>query len=257
MRIAVIGGNRFVGKLLVDSLVETHEVTVFNRSASGNSYANVIKFDRDKDDINLIEFDCVVDMCLYTPRQFKAIKKSISKTTRYIFMSTGAVKYKDTFGLYAIEKEKVETELINTNLNYTIVRPSYIIGYGNYIMRIQHFIEKLINNETIEITDFPINLVDVEDVVNCLKHIILSLNNLNGKVYEIGSDNETTVNEIIDIIKEELNIKEYSVNKSGKCIFPNQHFEIDNSNIKMDFGIEFNDINNTIKSFIERWKNES
>ena len=227
MKIAVIGGNRFVGKLLVDNLVTLHTVTLFNRSVSGNSDANIVKFDRDVDDINLNEFDCIVDMCLYTSKQFEQIRKFIPKDIRYIFVSSGAVKYKDTFGSYAIEKEKIENELINTDLNYVIVRPSYIIGYGNHISRIQHFIDKLINNEIIETIDCPINLVDVIDVVNCLEHIILSTNNLRGKIYEIGSDEEVTVSEVINIIKKELNIKKHTVNKSTECIFPNQHFEIE------------------------------
>ena len=257
MNIAVIGGNRFTGKLLVDNLVRSHKVTLFNRSASGHVDASVIKFDRDIDDIDLNGFDCIVDMCLYTSKQFQLIKKFIPVGVRYIFISSVAVKYKDTFGTYAIEKEKIENELIDMDLNGIIVRPSYIIGYGNHIMRIQYFIDKLINNKVIKTVDCLINLVDVVDVVNCLEHIITSTDNLKGKIYEIGSDEEVTVNEIIDIIKKELNIKEYKTNKSTECIFPNQHFEVDNSNIKIDFGIEFNDINYSIKSFIERWKNES
>ena len=46
-------------------------------------------------------------MCLYTLEQFKLIKKSIPAQVRYIFVSSGAVRYKDTFGSYAIEKESI------------------------------------------------------------------------------------------------------------------------------------------------------
>ena len=116
MKIAIIGGNRFTGKRLVEKLVDSHKVTLFNRSASGGS--NVVKFDRNVDNINLNGFDCVVDMCLYTLEQFKLIKKSIPAQVRYIFVSSGAVRYKDTFGSYAVEKESIEKELKNTDLNY-------------------------------------------------------------------------------------------------------------------------------------------
>ena len=54
MKIAIIGGNRFTGKRLVEKLVDSHKVTLFNRSASGGS--NVVKFDRDVDNINLNGF---------------------------------------------------------------------------------------------------------------------------------------------------------------------------------------------------------
>jgi len=257
MKIAIIGGNRFTGKRLVEKLVGSHEVTLFNRSASGGS--NVVKFDRDVDNINLNGFDCVVDMCLYTLEQFKLIKKSIPAQVRYIFVSSVAVRYKDTFGSYAIEKENIEKELSDTNLNYIIVRPSYIVGYGNHIMRLEYFIDKLINGESIKIDngDCPINLVDVNDVAECLKHIILSTNNLRSKIYEIGNDTETTVNEIINIIKKELNVKEHTTQESDESVFPNQLFEMDNRNIKMEFGIKFSDVNHIIKSFIERWKSEN
>ena len=72
MNIAVIGGNRFVGKKLVESLVDKkHNVTIFNRSKSGHKDVTKVRFDRNKDEIDLRNFDCVVDMCLYTLEQFK------------------------------------------------------------------------------------------------------------------------------------------------------------------------------------------
>ena len=67
MKIAVLGGNRFTGKLLVDKLVDKHDVTIFNRSGTGNKKAQIFKFDRDEDKISLEEFDCIVDMCLAAP----------------------------------------------------------------------------------------------------------------------------------------------------------------------------------------------
>jgi len=258
MKIAVIGGNRFTGKRLVEKLIDLHKVTLFNRSASGDG-SNVVKFDRDVDEINLNGFDCIVDMCLYTLEQFNLIKKSIPTETRYIFVSSGAVRYKDTFGYYATEKENVEKELKNTDLNYTIVRPSYIVGYGNHITRLEYFIDKLFNGKSVKINDgnCPINLVDVNDVAECLKHIILSTNDLRGKIYEIGNDTETTINEVIDIIKKELNVKEHTIQESDESVFPNASFETDNKNIKMEFGIKFRNINHVVKSFVERWKSEN
>ena len=257
MKIAIIGGNRFTGKRLVEKLVNSHKVTLFNRSASGGS--NVVKFDRDVDNINLNGFDCVVDMCLYTLEQFKLIKKSIPAQVRYIFVSSGAVRYKDTFGSYAIEKESIEKELKNTDLNYTIVRPSHIVGYGSHIKRLEYFIDRLVDGESIKVGDknYPINLVDVDDVAECLKSIILSPKNLRGKTYEIGNDTETTVNEVINILKKELEIEEHTTRESDKAIFPNEPFETDNKNIKMEFGMKFRNINYIVKSFVERWKNEN
>ena len=126
-------------------------------------------------------------------------------------------------------------------------------------MRLEYFIDKLIGGEDIKIDNgnCPINLVDVEDVAECLEYIILSTNDLRGKVYEIGNDKETTTNEVINIIKEELNIEEHLTEESVESVFPNQPLKMDNRNIKAEFGIEFNDINYIVKSFVERWKSEN
>ena len=254
MKIAIIGGNRFTGKRLVEKLMDLNEDVLFNRSASGRP--NVVRFDRDTDNINLNSFDCIVDMCLYNLKQFKLIRESIPKKARYIFVSSGAVKYKNTFGSYAVEKESIENELRNTDLNYTIVRPSYIVGYGNHIKRLEYFIDRLVGGESIKVDngDCILNLVDVGDVAECLKLMVLSTNDLKGKIYEIGNDTETTVNEIIDIIKKELNIKKHIIQESIEDVFPNQPFKIDNKDVKKEFGIKFKDINYIIKSFIDNGK---
>ena len=55
MKILVIGGNRFVGKKLVERLItESHKVTVLNRSGTGPEGATKVKFDRNnKSDFNI------------------------------------------------------------------------------------------------------------------------------------------------------------------------------------------------------------
>jgi len=261
VNIAVIGGNRFVGKKLVESLVDKkHNVTIFNRSKSGHKDVTKVRFDRNKDEIDLRNFDCVVDMCLYTLEQFKSIKEHIPRDTRYIFVSSGAVKYKETFGEYATEKENVEMELKRTDLNYTIVRPSYIVGYGNHIRRLEYFIDKLISSKVISVdggSDYPINLVHADDVVKCFTNIISSTDSLSGKVYNVCGDEETTIDKIIETIKDELEIKEHITEHSSDFVFPNQSFEMDNTRTKQELNMKFTDIKHIIKLFIESWKNEN
>ena len=47
MTILILGGNRFVGKLLAESLLQsTNEITVFNRKGTGPKDCLVIKVDR-------------------------------------------------------------------------------------------------------------------------------------------------------------------------------------------------------------------
>ena len=263
MKIAIIGGNRFVGAHLTKILLDkSHEVTLFNRSASGDKQAKIVKFDRDVDKIKLNKFDCIVDMCLYSSEQFELIKKSIPKSTRYIFVSSGAVKYKKTFGWYATEKENIEKELSKMKLNYVIVRPSYVVGNGNHIMRLAYFASRLNNGLDIEINggvgDYPINLVWVEDVARCLSKIVMAEDELvENKTYNLCSDESITIDEIIKIMKEELNIKKHTIKDSLAAVFPKQPFEMDNKRTKTDIRFKFSDMRSVVKRFTKNWKNEN
>ena len=69
-----------MGKLLAKKLVELDlNVTVFNRSGTGPSGVNIIKGDRnnieDIKKINLVEYDYIIDMCLFKPEQYNLIEK--------------------------------------------------------------------------------------------------------------------------------------------------------------------------------------
>jgi len=259
MKIAIIGGNRFIGKKVVETLIDNkHDITIFNRSKSGHSKAKVIKFDRDEDKIDLKKFDCIIDMCLYTLKQFKLIKKYIPKKKHYIFISTGAIKYKKAFGPYAIEKEKIEKALAKTNLNYDIVRPSYVVGYGNHIPRLDYFVTFLSEGREIALPDgkgdYPINLVLVNDVAAAINRIISFKGKRENTLYNVCGSKSTTINEIIDIIKEELDIKEHKTVDSLASVFMNQVFEMDNTDTKKLLNMRFTSIKSIIKVFLKEWR---
>ena len=126
-KVLILGGNRFVGKLLAKSLLSLNiEVTVFNRKGTGLEGCNIIKGDRknleDLKQIDFNSFDCIVDMCLYNPKQFKLIEPLLNKNINYVFISSGAA-YEDpdiwpidennfllgieAYGNYGVEKAEV------------------------------------------------------------------------------------------------------------------------------------------------------
>ena len=259
MKVLIIGGNRFVGKKLVKTLLKNkNQVTVLNRSGTGPDGATKIKFDRNiKSDIlsfNFNKFDCIVDMCLFKPKQFNLIKDEIPTDVNYIFVSSGAVDYIDTksFGDYAIEKMDVEKSLSQTDLNYKIIRPSYIVGIGNHRPRLGYYINKLKNNEPISIDgdgDYPINLVFANDVVNCLIKLINN-NNKTCETYNICGNESVTINELINILKEELKINNHETIETKESLFPNQSFEFSNKKIKKDYGVNFTNLKVGIKQYI-------
>mgnify|MGYP003120537749 CR=1 FL=1 len=263
MKILVIGGNRFVGKKLVTTLLDiSHDVTVLNRSGTGPDGAKILKMDRnDEINYNFISFndyDCIVDMCLFKPEQFELIKNRISRATNYIFVSSGAVDYIDTnaFGDYAIEKMEIEKALSKSGFNYKIVRPSYIVGIGNHRPRLGYYISQLKNNKPIAINgdgNYPINLVFVDDVVDCLLELIHDPKQTY-KTYNICGDESITINDLIKYLKNELGIRNHKIVDTIDSLFPNQSFEFKNEEIKNDYGdIIFTDLKEGIKKYIEEY----
>jgi len=261
MKIAILGGNRFTGKLLVEKLVDDHDVTLFNRSQTGNKHAKIFKFDRDSDKIDFSEFDCIVDMCLYTKKQFTKIKKTIPKDTRYIFMSTGAVNYEQVYGEYAKQKRLIENTLSKSDLKYTIVRPSYIDGVGNHLQRISYLVQAIKRGYDIRIIGEgtnSVNIVWVEDVVKIIIKIINSADNVDGRTYDVCANESIVINDLIEIVKKELNIKEHKVSKQmTACSFPGEDFEMDNKITSKELRVKFSSVKFITKLIVKDMKNEN
>ena len=209
--VLVFGGNRFVGKHLVEELLEQgYNVDMFNRSATGPDYVmdtcegNIIQGDRNEPEdlakIDFTKYDCIVDMCLFFESQFDLIEDRIDKDTNYIFVSSGAAnsKYSEHYGDYGHDKKQVERRLQDSKLNYKIVRPSYIVGQGNHRPRLGYYMNKLIHREHIEIAGDGknvVNVVFVQDVVNQL----IRLATTQAKTYEMVEVVGDNI-EVIDLV---------------------------------------------------------
>ena len=126
-----------------------------------------------------------------------------------------------------------------------------------------YFIDKLKNNETIELSNnenYPINLVFVQDVVECLIKLVEDESRTYG-VYNICSDESITINKLIELIKFELNIENHKVQDDTElftafeklAMIPNQPFESDNSEIKEKYGISFTDVRAGIREYINEY----
>ena len=282
MKILILGGNRFVGKLLAEKLIEKNEiVTVFNRKGTGPDGCRIIPGDRNKiedlEKIKLETYDCIVDMCLYLPNKFKLMEPLLDKDVPYIFISSGAA-YKDTdiwpidenhkikgmevFGNYGKEKADVEKLLKQSNLEYyKILRPTYIVGEKNHNPRLGHYIKAIKDNIPIEVAgngDNIINLVFAEDVINCITSIIYNdpyLNTYSPIEYNVSSDEFLTVNSLIKIIASELNSKSKypKINyNSSKAILPYTHYGVfSNENIKIHYNIKFKKLKESLPSYID------
>ena len=266
-KVLIIGGNRFVGKSLSVRLLSCgYEVDVFNRTGtSADKNINIIKGDRNnKKDIEKIKFDqyhAIVDMCLYLPSQFDLIKNLISSETNYIFVSSGAAddRYSDSFGDYGRDKLKIENMLKLTNINFDIIRPSYIVGVGNHRPRIGYFIDKINNNEVIKVAGDgknSINIVFVEDVVKVLEKLVLR-DAPEMKTYDVSGDESFMVMELIQIIKERLKIFKsmeeikISKNRSDSVFYDFNFSAFNNENVCYDLNIDFTNIDDGLNNYME------
>lgn len=99
MRILVLGGTAFVGRAIVDDLVDRgHEVTFFSRGRTGSELFSELDKrigDRDTGDYAALHegrWDATVDVTAYVPRHVaQALDELGDRAGRYLFISTGSV----------------------------------------------------------------------------------------------------------------------------------------------------------------------
>ncbi len=268
MKIAVIGGNRFVGKALASEIGWAHRyntVDVFNRSGTGPWGVNVIQGDRNKredlEKINFKKYDFIVDMCLYNPEQYEKCADLIPNDTNYVFVSSGAAneKYHSVFGQYGTDKLKIEEMLHADGKNCKIVRPTYIVGNGNHIKRLGYYLGQLRKGRcAIEVDgdgEYEINLVFVQDVVECLFQLAVDKNKTM-KNYDICGDESISVNNLIHRLLKYYPT-EYNTTQSTDAPFKNTEFTaFDNSAIKQDYEVTFTTLDEGIEEYVKWFKEE-
>ena len=265
MKVIIIGGNRFVGKLLAYqlSLYSHIDITVINRSGTGPDNCTLIKCDRNtkefKQQLKNIAPDIVIDMCLYNLNQFNSIESLIEQDNlkKYIFISSIASKYK-AFGKYGIEKQLLEVAIKNSNLPYIILKPTYIIGEDDHTGRMVSYINNLLKSNKILVEgngNELINFVDVYDVCSIIYQLINS--DLINKEYEVGCNEMTSLNDLIyrlsSITKTEPNIQ-YNAKDSS---YANTKCFAINFKIKQDMNYSFIDFNKTLNRICNSYENRN
>jgi nucleoside-diphosphate-sugar epimerase len=262
-KILIFGGNRFVGKSLSKILLDKgYEVDVFNRSGtSADVNISAIRGDRnnveDIDKIDFKKYDCVVDMCLFFISQFDLIYKLMFKYTNYIFVSSGAAdhRYIEYYGEYGKEKLKIEEFLLDhADLNYQIVRPSYIVGENDHRARLDYYIDGVKNRKQIKIDGDgtnEINMVFVQDVVKVLEKLVDKDELDNDTLTVCGNDSFS----LLDLIKN-VNEKYYQkklnlVFNQEDAIIPKNTFVFDNTQTCIKLDMMFTDFYKGFKDYME------
>lgn len=205
MKILVIGGSYFLGRVFLIQAAKSHDITVVNRGTYSVEELCVhqIKGDRRNSSIwqeNTEEYDVIVDFCAYEKNDIATVLNNFSgKAKQYIFISTvdvyrrglGQIKNENTpfetraisgsageyiSGKIALEQELI-TECEKKNINYTILRPSIIYGPFNYAPREAAFIQLAVQNKMLpHITDAEgkFQFVYVKDVANAIIKCMLN-----------------------------------------------------------------------------------
>ena len=203
MKILIIGGSYFLGRVFTLLYRSGHELTLINRGSYSMKEFGVKEYHFDRHDTKALkeipydDYDVLIDFCAYQPGDIKTVMDNLNSNFRkYIFVSTADVykrgitglkdektpyeniRYSGEQGEYISGKIFLEKELINFScikgIPYGIVRPSLIYGPYSYTSQESEYIRKIIKGEEIVC---PFNsrgmfqLVYVKDVANAIMHI--------------------------------------------------------------------------------------
>lgn len=242
MKILVIGGSYFLGRVFTIEASKKHDLTLINRGTYPMKDFGVkeIQMDRNLIEKNSLlehkildqEFDAIVDFCAYQKGDIKKVLSAFKyNCKKYVFISTcevyerakgeiaenGELNYntqnypleiKDYIdGKVALENELVE-ECSRNNVSFTSVRPCMIYGPFNYAPRESYYIQSIIQkHEAIfpKETDSKFQFVYVKDVVNAILHICKS--NKMDIAYNICSPELLTYKRFSRILKEVADTK--------------------------------------------------
>lgn len=213
MRILIIGGSQFIGKILLEKLCldsKEHNVYVFNRGNHGiDAKFNVIRIIGDRlkgfEELKYIKFDIVFDTCGYKPTDFKHISQL--NFDSYVFVSSTAV-YEVSQKIEIDESSPIrnidnlrnltDAEIQDLNVdssNYgslkilceeklqairsrvVVVRPCVVLGKYENTGRLRKWFELIGNSETIQSPknrDLVFQFIDVRDLAKLMIDIALA-----------------------------------------------------------------------------------
>ena len=196
-RVLVIGGTLFIGRSLVEQLLERGDDVVILHRSAGTPYGDRVEeilCDRNdtaavRENLQGARYDIVFDNVYdfdrgTTGEQVAAAAAAVDVSGRYVFMSSMAVyghglDYEEADDLvppeypnpYAAQKADSERALFELHrehgLPVTALRPSFVYGPGNPYARETFFWDRLLDGRPVIIPEdgrSPMQWVHVEDV---------------------------------------------------------------------------------------------
>jgi 2'-hydroxyisoflavone reductase len=200
VRVLVVGGTRFVGRHIVQALLDAgHEVTLLHRGSGDEDPFDQAEHrhgDRDGDLAELAEgeWDATVDVSAYVPRQVRALGEALGRAGgrggRYLYISSiSAYAPTDTPGLTesaplaALADEDTEEVTGETygglkalceyaavevfGAQTLLVRPTYVIGPYDTTGRFTYWVRRLAEGGDVLAAgprDQPVQVIDGRDL---------------------------------------------------------------------------------------------
>lgn len=172
MKILVIGGSYFYGRVFVMLAAREHDVTVVNRGTYSMASLGARQIRGDRRDEGLWKgikekFDVIVDFCAYEKNDIAKVVQNMDEGIKqYVFISTADVyrrgirgrKNEETpletrafpgeagayiAGKVALEHE-IKEECAQRGIDYTVLRPAVLYGPYNYAPRESSYIQMMV-----------------------------------------------------------------------------------------------------------------
>ncbi len=229
MQILVLGGTSFVGRWIVEDLLELgHMPTLFNRGRTGpDLFLGVARLvgDRDSGDYAALaghRWDAVVDVTAYLPRHVEQAVAALGEHDgRYVFISTGMVYDHnaadgaitetsprlaphlddevlddETYGPLKVACE--DSLLAHFGDRLTVVRPGWVVGPHEPTDRLTYWVRNAARGRAIAVPerlDRPVQLIDVRDLARLVT--LLLERDLSGAFNAVGPSPAVTFVELV------------------------------------------------------------
>ncbi|MDA9602485.1 hypothetical protein N9S18_01360 [Flavobacteriaceae bacterium] len=230
MNILIIGGTRFLGKLLAEKFILSKEInlTVLSRNPLVNQFkCNTLNYEK-KEGLKYlkdIHFDLVYDFLAYDRDDIIGIKRDLN-FSKYLFISTAWVKklnlnnsidklvhdldkkhvskLSPTTKKYLLGKRDAENtlcDLFDKKL-FNIIRLPIFFGINDHTKRLSFYLSRLSKNEPLIIVNSGENICQiayVEDLAKLLYHF--SEEKIIKKIINALPNNSISVNNFIKTLK--------------------------------------------------------
>jgi len=222
MKVLVLGGSYFYGRVFVMQAAKEHEITVVNRGTYSMESFGVKQIIGNRKDAALWkncreDYDVLVDFCGYNSGDIKTVLDNLAgNINQYLFISTvdvyergkafgeEALKGENTpyekrtfageAGSYIAGKVALEQELVaecgKRGIAYTVLRPAVLYGPFNYAPRESVYIQMLVQNHILpQITDAAgkFQFVYVKDAALAAEKCLLNADAY-GQAYNLCGD---------------------------------------------------------------------